>query len=64
MNRPELTAVNQLLPTPGIDNLHADLQVMCDLRYRPAGRDKIQDLTTKLRRMRLRHLGLHGLLDD
>ena len=58
-----LVAVDQLLPPPNINHLGADLQVMCDLRDRTAGSDQVQDFASELRRVRLRHLGLHGLLD-
>jgi hypothetical protein len=40
----QLTAADQLLLAPGINALRAEIQVVRDLRDRPASFDKIQNL--------------------
>jgi hypothetical protein len=43
--------VDQVLAAPEVDALLADVQIGGDLRHPTPGRDQVQDLATKLRRV-------------
>jgi len=55
-----LPAAGQVLPPPRIDHLRADLQVIRDLGYRPAGGYQAGHLAAELRRIASGHCDLHG----
>ncbi len=45
--------VDQVLAAPEVDALLTDVQIGVDLRHPTPGRDQVQDLATKLRRVNL-----------